>query len=53
MGLFRFSINASDRNAVLEFSNVGFQTKTVSVSNQTEINITLEETTAGLEDVVV
>ncbi len=49
----RFSINVSDRNAVLEFSNVGFQTKTVSVSNQTEINITLEETTAGLEDVVV
>ncbi|MEJ7682796.1 MAG: TonB-dependent receptor plug domain-containing protein [Segetibacter sp.] len=50
----RFIINVSDnKNAVLEFSNVGFQGKTVRVSNQTEINITLEETTAGLEDVVV
>jgi len=50
----RFIINSSGNiNIVLEISNVGFQTKTVPVGSQTEINITLEETAAGLEDVVV
>ncbi len=40
-------------NIVLEISNVGFQTKTVNVGKQIEINITLEEAIAGLDQVVV
>lgn len=50
----RFTITAPDnQNVLIEFSNVGFQTKTVRVSNQAEISITLEETIAGLDNVVV
>lgn len=40
-------------NIVLQISSVGYQPKTVNVSKQTEINITLDEATAGLNDVVV
>ncbi len=50
----RFVLNVSNaENIVLEVSNVGFQKKTVSVGNQTEINITLEKVVVGLDEVVV
>jgi TonB-linked SusC/RagA family outer membrane protein len=42
-----------NRNIVLEISSVGFQTKTVKVGKQTEINVTLEESNTGLNEVTV
>ncbi|MEJ7681619.1 MAG: carboxypeptidase-like regulatory domain-containing protein [Segetibacter sp.] len=50
----RFTISVPDnKKAALEFSSVGFQNKTVDVGNQTEVNITLEKSIAGLDEVVV
>ncbi|MEO9021848.1 MAG: TonB-dependent receptor [Ginsengibacter sp.] len=50
----RFKLTIPDgENTMLEFSSVGFQTKTVNVGKQTEINITLEQNATGLSDVVV
>lgn len=50
----RFSLNApDDKNIVLEISSVGFQTKSVSVGKQKEINVVLELEVSGLSDVVV
>lgn len=49
----RFSINVPDNRTVLEFSSVGFEPQTVTVGNQTEINITLISSAAGLDQVVV
>ncbi len=49
----RFVMTVPNENTVLEISNVGFQTKTVTVGRQTEINVTLEENNTGLSDVVV
>jgi TonB-linked SusC/RagA family outer membrane protein len=40
-------------NAVLEFSYIGFVTKKVSVEGQTVINVTLDEDTQKLEEIVV
>ena len=51
-GSFTLSVPNSG-NVVLEVSNVGFQTKTVSVGKQKEINITLDEVVGGLDEVVV
>lgn len=44
---------SGDKKIVLEISSVGFQTRTVNVGKQTDINVTLEKATAGLDDVVV
>ncbi|HMF69978.1 MAG TPA: SusC/RagA family TonB-linked outer membrane protein, partial [Flavitalea sp.] len=51
----RFALNIPEglNNIVLEVSNIGFTSKTVTVGNQTEIKITLEEAKAGLDQVVV
>lgn len=50
----RFAISVpSGENVVLEVSSVGFQTQTVRVGRQKEINITLEDVSAGLDQVVV
>ena len=50
----QFSLTApSGGNILLEISSVGFQTKTVSADSQIDINITLEEVSAGLNQVVV
>jgi TonB-linked SusC/RagA family outer membrane protein len=50
----RFTLTAPEnRNIVLEISSVGFQTKTVKVGKQTEINVTLEEANTALNEVVV
>ena len=51
-GRFTLSIPEGG-NVILEISSVGYQTKTVSVGNQTELNITLDENISGLSDVVV
>lgn len=50
----RFTITApDDKNMVLEFSSVGYQTRRVSIGNRTTIDVVLELEVAGLSDVVV
>jgi TonB-linked SusC/RagA family outer membrane protein len=50
----RFTLSVPNgKNIILEISSVGYQTKMVNVDNQGEINVTLEENVAGLNDVVV
>lgn len=50
----RFSLSVSlDRNIVLEISSVGFETKRINVGKQTEINITLDDVVAGMEEIVI
>jgi len=39
--------------AILEFSSIGFRGKSVTVGNQTQINVALEADVSGLEEVVV
>ncbi|MEQ8419304.1 MAG: TonB-dependent receptor [Arenibacter algicola] len=48
-----FSISVDDGNVKLEVSYIGFSTKEVLVNGQNNINITLEESAAGLDEVVV
>lgn len=48
-----FSISVEDSNAVLVISYVGFASKEVSLNGQTNFTITLEESAAGLDEVVV
>jgi len=48
-----FTLDVADQNAVLVVSYVGYATKEVSVSNQTQLSITLEEDAAALDEVVV
>jgi len=47
-----YSINAS-QNDILIFSYIGFQSKEVTVGNQTLINVALSSEATGLNDVVV
>jgi TonB-linked SusC/RagA family outer membrane protein len=49
----KYSIAVSDSNALLVVSYIGFGTKEVAVSGQSTINIILEESAAGLDEVVV
>jgi TonB-linked SusC/RagA family outer membrane protein len=51
-GRFQLTVTATG-SVMLEVSYVGFQTKMVSVAQQTDINIVLENTVTGLDDVVV
>ncbi|WP_136464803.1 TonB-dependent receptor [Flagellimonas onchidii] len=48
-----FSIAVTDENAILVISYIGFATKEIAVSGQTNINVALSETAAGLDEVVV
>jgi len=48
-----FSIDLSDGNATLVVSYIGYTTKEVAVSGQTTVNIALEESSTGLDEVVV
>lgn len=48
-----FSIQLSSENAILVISYLGFITKEVDVKGRNSINITLEEDTAALDEVVV
>ncbi|HRQ50383.1 MAG TPA: TonB-dependent receptor plug domain-containing protein, partial [Agriterribacter sp.] len=50
----QFTLTVPDnKNIVLEFSSVGYQTKRVNTGNKTEVNIILELEVAGLSDIVV
>ncbi len=49
----KYQINAPSSDAVLSFSFIGFLTQDVIVGNQTTMNITLNEDTQKLEEVVV
>ncbi len=48
-----FTIAVEDENAVLVVSYVGFATKEVNVGGQTSMTVILEESAAGLDEVVV
>ena len=49
----KFTIELTDKNAVLAVSYLGFLTKEIAVENQESIIVTLEEVSAKLEEVVV
>ncbi|SHG90354.1 TonB-dependent receptor [Flagellimonas flava] len=48
-----FSISIADANATLVVSYIGFEKKEVAVNGQTSINVSLQESTSGLDEVVV
>lgn len=48
-----FSINVKDENATLVVSYIGFATKEVPINGQNNLNIVLEESASGLDEVVV
>ena len=48
-----YSITVGDSDATLVISYIGFSTKEIPVAGQSTINITLEESAAGLDEVVV
>ena len=47
-----YSLSNLPENAILQFSFVGMKTQEIAVGNQTRINVTLEEETFGIEEVV-
>ncbi|WP_346858363.1 TonB-dependent receptor [uncultured Draconibacterium sp.] len=47
-----YSINVSSANAVLQISFIGMKSQEIIVAGQTSINITMEEETIGLAEVV-
>ncbi len=49
----KYSINVKDGNATLLFSYIGYKTQEIKVSNQTTINLVMEEDLVGLDQVVV
>lgn len=48
-----YSISLSDENAVLVVSYIGFKTQEVAVSGRSEVDMTMQEDAAGLDEVVV
>jgi TonB-linked SusC/RagA family outer membrane protein len=48
-----FSISVSDENAILIFSYLGYATSEVLLEGKSTVNIVLQESAAGLEEVVV
>ena len=48
-----FSLSISDVNATLAISYLGFALKEISINGQTNINVSLVEDAAGLDEVVV
>lgn len=48
-----FNLSVADRNAVLEFSYVGFQTAEIPLQGRTLLNVVLSEDAELLEEVVV
>src|SRR5680860_613699 len=48
-----FSIGVSGSNALLVFSYIGFATQKIPVDGQESISVVLEESAAGLDEVVV
>jgi TonB-linked SusC/RagA family outer membrane protein len=52
-GAGKFSLTGVDNKTVLKISSIGFESQEVSVGNQTNLNITLEESSSSLDEVVV
>ena len=48
-----YQISTPSKNAVLVFSAVGYQTREINVAGKTTINVTLSNSTAQLQEVVV
>ncbi|SHJ62815.1 SusC/RagA family TonB-linked outer membrane protein [Pseudozobellia thermophila] len=48
-----FTIEVTDENAVLEVSYIGYASKEIPVNGQARLQIVLEESAAGLDEVVV
>ena len=48
-----FTLDNVNGNAILEVSYIGFESKTITVNNSTNLNIVLAESAAGLDEVVV
>jgi len=48
-----FSLDVADENAILIVSYIGFASKEVPINGQSNLTITLEESSAGLDEVVV
>lgn len=49
----RYSINVPNNDAVLHFSFVGFNSKDVPVGSQSVVNVSIEEATTDLSEIVV
>jgi TonB-linked SusC/RagA family outer membrane protein len=49
----RFSITVPDDRTSLVFSSVGFETQTINVGGQSEVNVIMAASSAGLDQVVV
>ncbi|HOU96856.1 MAG TPA: TonB-dependent receptor [Bacteroidales bacterium] len=49
----KYSINVTDKNAILVFSFIGYTTKEVPVAGQTVVDITMSPTLTDLDEVVV
>ena len=48
-----FTISVPNKNAQIEFSFIGFANKTISVGEQTVLNVILEESSQVLDEIVV
>lgn len=49
----KYNLNNIPRNAVIEFSYIGMDNKTVAVTQSSEVNVTLKESTVNMNEVVV
>ena len=49
----RYSITVPNREAVLVFSYIGYQTQELTVADQTRLNVELQEVSFGLDEIVV
>jgi TonB-linked SusC/RagA family outer membrane protein len=49
----RFSLTVDQKNITLQFSSIGFQTKSVKVAAASDVHVTLEQDITGLNDVVI
>lgn len=48
-----YTLTVPDKNAILVVSYIGFATKEITIDGQSVINITLEESAAALDEIVV
>ncbi|WP_434037121.1 SusC/RagA family TonB-linked outer membrane protein [Formosa sp. 4Alg 33] len=48
-----FTLKVTNLNATLEFYYLGFATQTITLNGSTEVNIIMEESASGLEEVVL
>lgn len=48
----KYSLSSIPENSILQFSFVGMKMQEIAVGNKTSINITIEEETVGIEEVI-